>query len=165
VGLNGLAFKSGTDDLRESPIVIIAEYLIGKGYDLKIYDPAIEVARISGANREYIEKHIPHLASRMVSTLDELIEHSEVLLVTRDGETVKERAVHLDKKPLVIDLRGKPAHVKKPMPAFDKIIQHPATKAMALLKGNGNGNGHGHGDHPRKGSNGRAPRRNGVLAA
>lgn len=116
IGLNGLAFKAGTDDLRESPIVLIAEHLIGKGYDLKIHDAAIETSRISGANRDYIEKRIPHLSSRLVANLDELISHSEILLIARDGDTVKDRVAKLEKHPLVIDLSGRPTHSHKPMP-------------------------------------------------
>jgi GDP-mannose 6-dehydrogenase len=113
IGLNGLAFKAGTDDLRESPIVLIAEHLIGKGYDLKIHDTAIETSRISGANREYIEKRIPHLSSRLVGSLDELIEHSEILLITRDGDAVVQRAALLAKRPLVIDLSGRPVQLRR----------------------------------------------------
>jgi len=116
IGLNGLAFKPGTDDLRESPIVLIAEHLIGKGYDLKIHDAAIETSRITGANREYIEKRIPHLSSRLVGTLDELIEHSEILLLTRDADVVLLRAAAMHKRPLVIDLAGRPAHLRKSIP-------------------------------------------------
>jgi GDP-mannose 6-dehydrogenase len=116
VGLNGLAFKAGTDDLRESPIVLIAEYLIGKGYDVKIHDSAIETSRISGANREYIEKRIPHLYSRLAGSLDELIAHSEILLITRDGDAVMDRVCKLEKRPLVIDLSGRPLHARKTIP-------------------------------------------------
>jgi len=113
IGLNGLAFKPGTDDLRESPIVIIAEHLIGKGYDLKIHDAAIETSLITGANRDYIERRIPHLSSRLVSTVDELIEHSEILLITRDNDALMERAAKLGKRPQVIDLRGRCPQTKK----------------------------------------------------
>jgi GDP-mannose 6-dehydrogenase len=113
IGLNGLAFKAGTDDLRESPIVLIAEHLIGKGYDLKIHDSAIETSRISGANRDYIEKRIPHLSSRLVGSLDELIAHSEILLLARDGEALMERVAKLEKRPLVIDLTGRPLQARK----------------------------------------------------
>jgi GDP-mannose 6-dehydrogenase len=117
LGLNGLAFKAGTDDLRESPIVLIAEHFIGKGYDLKIHDAAIETSRITGANRDYIEKRIPHLSSRLVGTLDELIEHSEILLLARDGEAVMERAATLGRRPMIIDLSGRPVRQRKSAPA------------------------------------------------
>jgi len=128
VGLNGLAFKSGTDDLRESPIVIIAEHLIGKGYDLKIHDSAIETSRITGANRDYINKRIPHLSSRLVSNLDELIEHSEILLITRDGDGLTERAAALGKRPLLIDLRGRVPQSRK---------SAPVVAALKLNRSNG----------------------------
>lgn len=129
IGLNGLAFKSGTDDLRESPIVIIAEHLIGKGYDLKIHDAAIETSRITGANRDYIEKRIPHLSSRLVSTVDELIEHSEILLITREGDGLMERAAKLGKKPLMIDLRGRVPQSKKSSAVIADRRQNATTKA------------------------------------
>ncbi len=61
IALFGLAFKSGTDDLRESPFVILAERLLGKGYDLRIFDRSVQVARLTGSNRAYIEREIPHL--------------------------------------------------------------------------------------------------------
>jgi GDP-mannose 6-dehydrogenase len=128
VGLNGLAFKAGTDDLRESPIVLIAEHLIGKGYDLKIHDAAIETSRISGANRDYIEKRIPHLSKRLVGSLDELIAHSDILLITRDGDAVLDRAAKLEKRPLVIDLSGRPVRFRK-------------TTAVAVASAAGRGNG------------------------
>jgi hypothetical protein len=127
VGLNGLAFKAGTDDLRESPIVLIAEHLIGKGYDLKIHDAAIETSRISGANRDYIEKRIPHLSKRLVGSLDELIAHSDILLITRDGDAVLDRAAKLKMSPLVIDLSGRPVRLRK-------------TKAVAVASAAGSGN-------------------------
>jgi GDP-mannose 6-dehydrogenase len=104
IGLDGLAFKPLTDDLRESPLVELAEYLIGKGCDLKILDPAVDTARLKGANREYVENHIPHLASRLVSTSSELLEHSEVVLLTRShGELVTE-AAQMAHPPLFVDL-------------------------------------------------------------
>src|SRR2546422_297742 len=106
IGLNSLAFKVGTDDLRESPIVLIAEYLIGKGYDVKIHDRGINTSLVTGANKEFIQRHIPHLSSRMVKTISELVEHSEVLLITRDDEELFDQIVAQGKQPLLVDLRG-----------------------------------------------------------
>ena len=87
VGLLGLSFKEGTDDLRESPIVTLAELLIGKGYELSVYDRNVRLASLVGANREYILNHIPHIGRLMVDRPEELIEQSEVVVVaSADGE-------------------------------------------------------------------------------
>jgi GDP-mannose 6-dehydrogenase len=94
VGLFGLSFKPGTDDLRESPLVELAERLLGKGFDLRIYDPTVSLSRLVGANREYIEQHIPHLSRLLVSTAAEAMEHAEVCIVgarTPDLERELER--------------------------------------------------------------------------
>lgn len=81
VTMLGITFKAGTDDLRESPLVTLAEALIGKGLDLRIYDSNVSLARLTGANKEYIEREIPHLASLMVEDLPAAVGHGEVLLV------------------------------------------------------------------------------------
>jgi GDP-mannose 6-dehydrogenase len=89
IGLDGLAFKSGTDDLRESPLVLIAETLIGKGYDVKIYDPDVQLSCLTGTNRRYIEEHLPHLAERMVESPTELLEHAETVVLTREKSEIR----------------------------------------------------------------------------
>ena len=81
VGLLGLSFKTGTDDLRESPLVALAERFIGKGLDLRIHDPSVQVARLFGANRRYIEEAIPHISSLMRETADEVVRDSDVVIV------------------------------------------------------------------------------------
>ncbi len=81
VGMIGLSFKSGTDDLRESPMVVMAERFIGKGLPLCIFDPQVNVARLIGANRRFIEESIPHIASLMTTDLDALVRDSDVLVV------------------------------------------------------------------------------------
>jgi GDP-mannose 6-dehydrogenase len=81
VGLLGLSFKEGTDDLRESPIVTLAEQLIGKGYELLIYDRNVKLASLVGANRDYILNHIPHIGRLLVDTPQALIEQSDVVVL------------------------------------------------------------------------------------
>lgn len=81
ISLLGLSFKSGTDDLRESPLVELAERLVGKGYDLKIYDANVRYASIHGSNRDYIEARIPHLSSLLSDDMQEVIDHGDVIVL------------------------------------------------------------------------------------
>src|SRR5437588_7560677 len=81
VGLFGLSFKPGTDDLRESPLVELAERLLGKGYDLRIYDANVSLSRLMGANREYIEQRLPHLGDLLSNSVHDVLDHAEVYLV------------------------------------------------------------------------------------
>jgi GDP-mannose 6-dehydrogenase len=81
VGLFGLSFKEGTDDLRESPLVTLAELLIGKGYELAVYDGNVRLASLLGANRDYILNHIPHIGRLMVDRPEQLCEQSDVIVL------------------------------------------------------------------------------------
>lgn len=88
VGLVGLSFKSGTDDLRESPLVTLAESFIGKGLTLSIYDREVNLSRLMGANKRFIETTIPHIAELMTSDCRQLIEESEIIVVGIKDEAV-----------------------------------------------------------------------------
>lgn len=81
VGMVGLSFKPGTDDLRESPLVALAETLIGKGYDLRIYDPAVNLARLIGSNKRFIEETIPHIEMLLMDDLSAVLDHARVVVV------------------------------------------------------------------------------------
>jgi GDP-mannose 6-dehydrogenase len=81
VGIIGLSFKAGTDDLRESPLVTVAERLIGKGFDLRIFDPEVNLSRLLGANKRYIEHSIPHIGSLMEAECSPVVEHADVLII------------------------------------------------------------------------------------
>jgi GDP-mannose 6-dehydrogenase len=111
IGVLGFSFKAGTDDLRESPVVELIERLIGKGFDLQIYDQYVNVAKLVGANREYINNAIPHIARIMVDDLKAITENSELIVI---GNGSPEFSNILDRvKPTqqVLDLVGvaKPA--------------------------------------------------------
>jgi GDP-mannose 6-dehydrogenase len=81
IGVLGLSFKTGTDDLRESPIVRVVETLLGKGCDIAVYDSNVNLARLIGANKSYIEQEIPHVSSLMRGSLQEVLDHAEILVV------------------------------------------------------------------------------------
>ena len=88
IGFIGLSFKTGTDDLRESPLVTLAEQLIGKGMWLSFYDPEVHLAQLLGANRSFIEKHLPHIGKMLRADIEGVIDDSEVLVVGLADPTV-----------------------------------------------------------------------------
>lgn len=107
VGFVGLSFKTGTDDLRESPLVTLAERLIGKGYELRIYDPEVHLARLLGANKSFIEKHLPHIGQMLHADLDAVVAHSDQLVLGSSDPAIHERvATRLRPGQEVVDLVG-----------------------------------------------------------
>ncbi|NND80628.1 MAG: UDP-glucose/GDP-mannose dehydrogenase family protein [Maribacter sp.] len=90
VGILGLSFKIGTDDLRHSPIVELAENLLGKGCSIKIYDKNVIVSKLSGTNKVYIDKHIPHLSDLITDDLEKVIEASETIIISHDEPEFKD---------------------------------------------------------------------------
>jgi GDP-mannose 6-dehydrogenase len=103
VGVLGLAFKAGTDDLRESPMVALIEMLLGKGVQVSIYDPFVRSANLIGANREYIEREIPHIWSLMRASTAEVLADAETVVIGNSASEFREIGDRLDGQP-VIDL-------------------------------------------------------------
>jgi GDP-mannose 6-dehydrogenase len=99
VGILGLSFKPGTDDLRDSPTVMLVESLLGKGCKIRIYDSEVSLAKIFGANKAYIEHEIEHISTLVCSRIEEVLQESDVIVVSKHQEEFK-RALepHLGKK-------------------------------------------------------------------
>lgn len=106
LGFIGLAFKEGTDDLRESPIVEVIERMIGKGYSVSIYDENVMLSNLMGANRAFIEKEIPHISRLMTDNVRKVIAASEVVVVSQKAPDLTESLMSLTKEKTVIDLVG-----------------------------------------------------------
>jgi GDP-mannose 6-dehydrogenase len=105
IGMIGLAFKTGTDDLRESPSVALAEYLIGKGYALQVYDPEVHLSSLLGANRSFIERHLPHIGSLIQRDMDSVMACSDVLVVgSTDRRTTEQVRRSAKADQIVVDL-------------------------------------------------------------
>jgi GDP-mannose 6-dehydrogenase len=104
IGVVGLAFKPGTDDLRESPMVALVEALIGKGCDVRIFDPNVAIARLVGANRRYIEDEIPHIASLICESVETLIAHADVLVIGNASHEAERALAAAGPHHVVVDL-------------------------------------------------------------
>ena len=121
VGLLGFSFKAGTDDLRESPMVILAEALLGKGYALKIYDRNVSLARLVGANKQYIEEQIPHLSRHLSESIDQVIEESEVIVIGNGSPEFSTAIERCRPDQVVIDLVRIPLDFSKVQAQYDGI--------------------------------------------
>jgi GDP-mannose 6-dehydrogenase len=111
IGMLGLSFKTGTDDLRESPLVALAEHLIGKGLSLRVYDPEVHLSQLLGANRRYIEDHLPHIGSLLDPNIENVIGHSDLVVVgLQDPRVIDSLRTHARDDQIVLDL----VHISEP---------------------------------------------------
>ncbi len=104
VGILGFSFKAGTDDLRESPLVEVIERLIGKGYDIRLYDKNVKIATLVGANKDYILNHIPHISKLMVDSIDEVLAHADTIVIGNGAVEFREVAEQIPAGKNVVDL-------------------------------------------------------------
>lgn len=103
VGILGVSFKAGTDDLRESPVVEVIESLLGKGYDLKLYDYNVNLATISGANKDYILNKIPHISRLMVNSMEEVMQHAETVVIGNSSQEFRQVMSRATSEQVVVD--------------------------------------------------------------
>jgi GDP-mannose 6-dehydrogenase len=106
IGFVGMSFKPASDDLRESPLVAIIETLLGKGYAVRVYDPHVSMNRLVGANRRYVDEHLPHLSSVLVGSLEQLVAESEVIVLGHGSEDGRSAAGAARSDQVVLDLVG-----------------------------------------------------------
>ncbi len=106
VGFLGLSFKAGTDDLREAPQVELIERLLGKGYQIMVYDANVSYAKVHGANKEYIESRIPHISSLLHSSIDEVIDESDFIVLGNGDQEFSDIFGRLNENQQLLDLNG-----------------------------------------------------------
>ena len=106
VGILGLSFKAGTDDLRESSVVPLIETLVGRGFKVSVFDETVEIPRLIGANLTYIEGELPHIATLMRSTIDEVLDGADVVVVANGGKAFRDVATRIRPEQVLIDLVG-----------------------------------------------------------
>jgi GDP-mannose 6-dehydrogenase len=104
VGMIGLAFKPGSDDVRESPLVTLVETLIGKGYDVRVLDRSVALANLVGANRSFLYEKIPHIARLLCRSVEALVAHAEVLVIGHRGEDAARALAAVGPHQIVVDL-------------------------------------------------------------
>ena len=104
VGILGFSFKAGTDDLRESPLVDVIEYLLGKGYELKLYDKNVNLAALTGANQDYILNHIPHISKLMVTNMQDVLDFADTIVIGNGAAEFKTVPASLKPHQHIVDL-------------------------------------------------------------
>jgi GDP-mannose 6-dehydrogenase len=104
LGFLGLSFKAGTDDLRESPILRVIGTLVGKGYDVRLHDPSLDVDRLLGANRRFVESELAYLPERLKPSLDEVLAHAEVIVIGNRSAEYRTLGPRVRADQVVVDL-------------------------------------------------------------
>jgi GDP-mannose 6-dehydrogenase len=104
IGVLGFAFKAGTDDLRESPIVEVIEYLIGKGFEMRLYDRNVQIAALTGANRDYIMNHIPHISRLMSPSIEDVLAFADTIVIGNGAQEFDAAIENLRPGQKVVDL-------------------------------------------------------------
>jgi len=102
LGFVGISFKPGTDDLRFSPSLEVVEYFIGKGYDVKIFDSNVQLSKLTGTNKDYLESKLPHISELLVSGLQELVNDAELIVISHNEKTLRQVTIDSDK--FIVDL-------------------------------------------------------------
>jgi len=120
VTMLGLTFKPDTDDLRESPLVELAERLIGKGFEVAIYDRDLQLARLIGSNRRFAMQHLPHLSALLVANLDDALAHSDIVILGTPHASFRGLREHLRTDHQVVDLVGHDAALRE-HPHYDGV--------------------------------------------
>lgn len=119
IGVLGLSFKANTDDLRESPTITMVETLIGRGYQVSIFDDQVQLSQLIGSNKAFIEKELPHIASLMCDTVEDLVQASDVVVITHGGKAFSQVTELMKPEQMLIDLVG----VGKKSPSLQATYQ------------------------------------------
>jgi GDP-mannose 6-dehydrogenase len=118
VGIMGISFKAGTDDLRYSPIVDVIEKLIGKGYEVKVFDQNVHFSRLIGKNKSFIKQYLPHLNNLLIDNMQEVADWAELVVLTNNDKIYKELKISSSKA--IIDLVRFPEFM--PLPGYEGVL-------------------------------------------
>ena len=134
----GFSFKAGTDDLRESPVIEVIERLIGKGYDLTIYDRNVNIASLVGANRDFILNHIPHISKLMVKSRCDVLEHGKTIVIGNSDPEFKAITARIRGDQQVVDfvraIEGRSPMASMTASAGELIRQNSSAEARSIVR-------------------------------
>jgi GDP-mannose 6-dehydrogenase len=131
IGVLGLSFKAGTDDVRESPVIPLVETLVGRGYEVIVYDEHLELSKLTGANKEFLDREIPHIASLLCRNVSDVLAHAEVVVMTYNSEKFSKVPQQLRQNQILIDLGGISVDPETMHAGYDGICWPGRTGASA----------------------------------